>query len=149
MTKLPHIKMVVVARARSIVDVVFPDNVTVFTDLPLAQTWRIAKDSLGMALPLQSEETACGHITMVGAQLLGIPLVVTRSRGVTDYVAPDQTARMVGAQDGTALMHAVTELADGSADVVQMAKAGFDKAHQENSPHQLLNYFLALKDRFG
>lgn len=149
MRQLPHITMVVVARPRSIVDVVFPENVIVFTNLPLENTWRIAKDSMGMALPLQTAQTACGHITMVGAQLLGIPLVVTRSQGVSDYVLADETARLVDAKDGVALKHAIVELFDSPKEVQDMAKAGFAKAYRENSPHQLLQYFLSLKDRFA
>lgn len=149
MRELPHITMVVVARARSIVGVVFPENVMVFTDLSLEKTWRIAKDSLGLALPLETGQTACGHITMVGAQLLGIPLIVTRSQGVIDYVTADETARLVDAKDRISLQHAVVELFDAPEQVQSMAKAGFAKAHRENSPYQLLKYFLDLKERFA
>ena len=52
-----------------------------------------------MMLPLKSETTACGHITLVGAQLLGIPLVITRSKGVADYVEDGVTATLVAAGD--------------------------------------------------
>lgn len=79
MRELPHITLVVVARERSIRGVSFPTNVHVFLDLALEKTWRIAKDSQGLVLPLVSDQTACGHITIVGAQLLGIALAVTRS----------------------------------------------------------------------
>ena len=142
MRKLPHLTMVVVARPSSIAAVQFSDNVMVFTDLPLAQTWRIAKDSLGLVLPLLSPDTACGNITIVGAQQLGIALVVTRSQGVSDYVAEGETARLVTARDSDALRQAVIELHDEPTQAQARVAAGLAKARSENNPLRLLEYFL-------
>lgn len=94
MRHLPEMRLAIVARPYSIAGIAFPENVRVFTNLPLATTWRLAADSIGMVVPLKTAETACGHITIVGAQLLGIPLVVSRSSGVRDYVS-DETASLV------------------------------------------------------
>lgn len=89
MHQLPEVNLAIVARPHSIAGLRFPANVQVFTNLPGPKTWRLAQDSVGLVVPLKSADTACGHVTIVGAQLLNIPLVVTRSTGVQDYVSED------------------------------------------------------------
>lgn len=148
MRALPHINMVIVARPHSIAGLAFSDNVRVFTNLPLDQTWRIAADSQGLVIPLVSPETACGHITLVGAQLLGIPLVITESRGVEDYVTDGQTAQLVRAGATDALQQAVQALHDDPEAAQMRAQAAQLKARNENSPQQWLAYFQALKTRY-
>ncbi|MEM8753185.1 MAG: hypothetical protein AAGF90_09435, partial [Pseudomonadota bacterium] len=78
MRALPDLPMVVIARPYSVAGLTAPANVTVMTNVPPPITWRIARDALAMAIPLRSSETACGHVTIVGAQRLGLPLAVTR-----------------------------------------------------------------------
>lgn len=149
MRDLPQITMVVIARPYSIAGIDFPDNVQVFTNLPLDQTWRVAKDSGGLVIPLVSPETACGHITLVGAQLLGIPLVVTASRGVSDYVTDGETAQLVAAGDGADLRQAITALHDDPKTALTRASAARTKAQAENTPAQWLAYFQTQKQRLG
>ncbi|WP_282063790.1 hypothetical protein [Roseobacter litoralis] len=144
MRTLPAVKMVVIARSYSIVGIDFPDNVQVFTNLPLGQTWRVAQDSGGLVIPLISPRTACGHITLVGAQLLEIPLVITRSQGVNDY-ANDRNARLVHVGDSGDLRAAVTQLADDPEGAKSRAAAGLAQARVENSPAAWLDYFQTKK----
>jgi len=149
MTNRPQLRLAIVARTYSVAGIDFPPNVTVFTDLPLDQTWRLAADSLGLVIPLRSETTACGHITMVGAQHLGLPLVVTRSRGVADYVADGVTAQVVPAGDGAALGTAIDRLAEGRPAVRAMAAQAQAQAASENALPAWVAYFSDLADRFG
>lgn len=149
MRGLPQITMVVIARPYSIAGVDFPDNVQVFTNLPLEHTWRVAVDSGGLVVPLVSPDTACGHITLVGAQLLGIPLVVTRSRGVSDYVSDGDTAQLVSAGAAGDLHDAITALTEDPATAQTRATAGRTKAQSENTPAQWLAYFQDQKQRLG
>lgn len=143
MRALPAVDMVVVARPYSIVGVDFPDNMHVFVNLPLAQTWRIAQDSSGLVIPLISPETACGHITMVGAQLLGIPLVITRSQGISDYVqyGDAATARLIGARDKADLHAAIVELCDDPVAAKQRAETARTKAQAQNALASWVAYF--------
>lgn len=105
----PEIEMIIIARPHNLSGIDVPPNVTVFTNLPAPQTWRILVNSAGLVIPLVSDRTACGHITIVGAQLLGVPIAVTGSRGVADYVS-DETASLVPAGDLDGMSRAVRHL---------------------------------------
>jgi glycosyltransferase involved in cell wall biosynthesis len=147
MRKRPQMRMVVVARPYSIAGIDFPENVTVFTNLPVPTTWRIAADSNGLTIPLKTDTTACGHITMVGAQLLGLPLIVTRSRGVADYVT-EAIAQMVPARDSAALGAALDRVLQDPAGVARMAEAAQARATTENALATWVDYFRRLALRF-
>ena len=149
MATRPDLRMAVVARPYSIEGIDFPSNMMVFTNLPSDQTWRIAEDSGGLVIPLRSATTACGHITMVGAQLLGLPLVVTESRGVADYVEDGVTAQVIPARDATALGTALDRLSAGDAEVGTMAAAARTRARQQNDLANWVGYFSDLADRLG
>ena len=147
MRDLPQITMVVIARPYSIAGIDFPDNVKVFTNLPFAQTWRVALDSQGLVIPLASSDTACGHITIVGAQLLDIPLLVTESRGVSDYVSPE-TAQLVAPGDANDLRDGVLALYEDRPSSQARAIAGMARAQRKNNLAGWLNYFQDCKLRF-
>jgi hypothetical protein len=149
MRDLPQITMVVIARPYSIAGIDFPNNVQVFTNLPLAQTWRVAQESQGLVIPLVNSDTACGHITIVGAQLLDIPLLVTRSRGVSDYVTDNETAQLVTAGNAGELRHAVIAVFEDRPTSQARAAAALVKAQTENSLAQWLAYFQDCQQRFG
>jgi glycosyltransferase involved in cell wall biosynthesis len=147
MRRLPALRMVVVGRSYSVAGIDFPDNVTVHVDLPAPQTWALAQRSQGMAIPLRSEDTACGHVTLVGAQLLGIPLVLTRSVGVADYVEDGATARLVAAGDAAGLaaaLQALVEDPEGSAAMAARARA---EAEGRSDPRRWVDYLRELQDR--
>lgn len=143
----PALQMVVVARPHSIGGINFPKNVTVFTNLTGPVTWRIAADSRALVIPLKTDKTACGHITIVGAQLLGLPLIVTGSRGVEDYVSADVTAKVVPAGDGAALSAALDGVLEDPHPVHRMANAAQAKARVENSLSGWVEYFQGLAER--
>ena len=139
MTKLPHLRGVVIARPYSIEGVSFPSNVEVYVNLPLGQTWSIAKHSLGLVIPLKSSETACGHVTIVGAQHLGVPLIVTRSLAVTDYVSPE-TARLISAGSEEELTAALIELTEEKHVVAQRRDQARRQATYQNCPSIWVEY---------
>jgi hypothetical protein len=145
MAKLPDINMVIVARPHSIAGLEFSDNVRVFTNLPAPQTWCIASDSLGLVVPLKTDTTACGHVTLVGAQLLGIPLLITRSRGVEDYVEDGRTAALVQAQDPEALIAAIQDMVKTPARAREIAQQAQQKARVQNSLAGWLAYFEKVR----
>lgn len=147
MRKRPHLRLVIVARPYSIVDIDFPENVTVFTNLPAPATWRIAADSKGMAIPLKTDTTACGHITIVGAQLLGLPLIVTRSHGVADYVT-DTTAQLVPAGDTIAFGAAIDRAMEDPVSLSGMAEVAQVRALTENALSVWVDYFRKLAAGF-
>lgn len=80
------LRVVIVARPHSVAGLSIPDNVEVHTNIPAGQTWALAQGSLGVLLPLLSENTCCGHITLVSAKQLGIPVATTRAFATREYV---------------------------------------------------------------
>jgi hypothetical protein len=82
----PALRVVVIARPHSLLGLKVPDHVEVLTNIPLARVWRIAADSAGVLVPLMSEDTCCGHITLVGAKQLGLPIATTFAHSTREYV---------------------------------------------------------------
>lgn len=140
MRHLPELKLAVVARPYSIAGLNFPDNIHVFTNLPSPQTWRLAQDSMGLVIPLKSNQTACGHITIVGAQLLNIPLVVTRSAGVADYVS-EETAFLTAASSVPEMTQALRVLSQGQAPVRQRQHKALQVAQGRSNLETWVRYF--------
>lgn len=141
MRKLPSLKMVVIARPRSIVGVDFPDNVTVFTDMPSPETWRIAVESDGLIIPLRDEQTPCGHITIIGAQLLGVPLAVTHSLGIADYIVHERNGLTIPAGNITAMIECLQRFHDDPLAACQMANKAKEIAAQRNNLQVWVKYF--------
>ncbi len=147
MRMAPELRLAIVARPASVEGISFPDNVKIFTNLPAPVTWAIAKQSCGMAIALRSDHTPNGHVTMVGAQRLGVPLVVTRSVGVADYV-DGQTALMVQPQEAADMAQALRETADDPVGAQVRAARARANAERECDPRVWLRYFVDLDARF-
>lgn len=81
---LPDIQFVIVARPYNQLRHL-PSNVRFMTNVPLSTTWRIAAESSCLIVPLIDRSTCCGHITLVSAELLGIPVVSTYSEATREY----------------------------------------------------------------
>ena len=132
MRKLPHRRAVIVARPYSIEGIDFPPNVDVQLNLPGPVTWRLAKDSVGLALPLRDRETATGHITFVAAQLLGIPVAVTDTLGLVDYVSDETVVATLDPGDVDAMTETIEHMftdPNGTYATAQTAQARFASAH--------------------
>ena len=149
MRALPALRMVVVGRPYSVAGVDFPFNVTVFTNLPMASTWRIAADSRGMVIPLRTATTACGHITLTGTQLLGLPLVISASHGVADYVEDGVTAALIPVGDRTALVEAISRLDRNPAEMAALAARARARAQTRNTLQNWVDYFCDAAARLG
>ena len=124
MRNLPHRHAKLVARPYSIAGIDFPPNVEVHINLPSEVTWRLAVDSVGMALPLLSEKTTCGHITFVVAQLLGIPIVATKSIGLAEYLEPSSIFGLVNAGDVATFTQKIETLFTKPDDAKKIASVG-------------------------
>lgn len=143
MRRLPHRRAEIVARPYSMAGIDLPDNVTLHVNLPSDQTWRLAVDSIGMVLPLRSRDTACGHITFVAAQLLGVPLVVTDCLGLSDYITPETVFRAVPPKDVDALTDATEALFEQQDRAQAIATYAQAEAQREYS---LNNWVAYLRD---
>lgn len=81
-----------------------PGNLHVRFNLPAPLTWGLAERAAAVVVPLRTAETCCGHITIASAQLLGLPVVTTRSQATREYVdsMPGTTIVEPGDVDGLA-----------------------------------------------
>lgn len=80
------IPLVIVGRPHSMEGRTIPPHVKFMSNVPLATTWAIAKHSRGMVLPLKTNTTCCGQITVISALMLGVPVLCANSIALADYV---------------------------------------------------------------
>jgi hypothetical protein len=83
--KISKIPVLIIGRESSIKGLVIPENVIFRSNLPMDVTWGYAKMSQGLVIPLLTNETCCGQITIVSGLMLGIPVVITNSIALRDY----------------------------------------------------------------
>ena len=143
----PDLHMAVVGRPYSLAGIDFPANVTTFTNLALEKTWALAAGSRGMVIPLKTDTTPCGHVTLIGSQLLGLPLVISASQGVADYVEDGETAHLVPVGKVEALVAALDLLAAGELEA--MGARARARAEARNHPRVWLDYLTEAGRRLG
>lgn len=144
----PSVKMVIIARPGNLRGLAIPENVTALTNLPLPEVWRIASASRGVLVPLLSRETCCGQITLVGAKLLGLPIVTTDAHATREYVQGREAVLVVepGDADGFARCAArLVEDADGNG-VAAAARAGAAVERQRHDRGHWASYLDEFVD---
>lgn len=109
---LPDVPLVIVARPNNLLGLEIPPHVLVFTNLKNEEFWGIVQKSSFVVLPLKDANTNCGHITIVGSQLLGKPIVSTYSTGTSEYLQQEHNALMGMAGDSHALGMNIQKLWD-------------------------------------
>lgn len=92
MREIPHIHLEVVCRPYNLEGLEIPPNVHVRTNIPRAEAYNIMRYSRGVVIPLRDSTVPCGHGTLVRGMYMGIPLIVSDTAGVADYVRHDDTA---------------------------------------------------------
>ncbi|MEQ8896133.1 MAG: hypothetical protein RID23_03510 [Roseovarius sp.] len=140
MRRLPDRRAVVVARPYSIHGIDFPDNVELRLNLPAPETWRLATGSVGLALPLLSYQTACGHITLVAAKLLGVPVVATECLGLAEYLADGTIYSRVAPGDTDAMAEAIEGLFTDTDAAQAIAQTAQIQARSDHAPETWLRY---------
>jgi hypothetical protein len=98
----PDIRWIVIARPSESFDNV-PSNMSVMFNVPAPLTWGIAARSASVIVPLLTPQTCCGHITIASTQLLGLPLLTTRSLATEEYVGMTPGTTVVEPGDPEAL----------------------------------------------
>lgn len=135
----PTLPAAVVARDYSLAGIDMPPNVTTFTNLAGPKTWAILAGAEAMVLPLRDGKAACGHITLVAAKLLGIPVIATDSVGISDYTGGGRVAALVPPGSAEAISAALDRLL-GNSTLRQAAKDGIALARREHDPRLWLDY---------
>jgi len=112
---LPQVPFVVIARQTPLL-MDPPANMTVHFNLPYATCWGIAARAAALLVPLRDADTCCGHITLVSARMLGLPIVTTRSRGTDEYTQDFAGTKLVPAGSVEGWVEAIrTVIADPDA----------------------------------
>lgn len=142
----PDIRLALIARPASVAGLPIPDNVRLFTNVPSEMAWAIAKRAAGMVLPLKGDRTANGHVTLVGAQLLGLPLAITESVGVTDYL-DDESAILFPAGDAAQLGTALQRMVEDREGCARLASVAQQRAMIRSNPSKWVDYFRNWADR--
>ena len=101
----PDLQWLAIARPNAALDAP-PSNLAVRFNLPAPSTWGIAQRAAAVFVPLKTETTCCGHITIASTQLLGLPLVTTRSQATAEYVDATPGTTVVEPGDVDALVNA-------------------------------------------
>jgi glycosyltransferase involved in cell wall biosynthesis len=95
MRYLPSIQLVLVASPDSLPQGPVPSNVTIMTNVPLADAMNVLAHSQFMVLPLRGSTVPCGHVTAVCALHMGKAIVATHSSGLEDYLSDKNNALLV------------------------------------------------------
>lgn len=124
MKQLPEMTLILVAQPYNLVGCEIPQNVKVYCDIPRGEALNILKHSQFMALPLESNEASCGHITLVSAMFCHKAIVATGSTGIADYFPPDYGAPRVAAGDVDGWVRTLREMAKDPDQLERSATVG-------------------------
>ncbi|MBT2187708.1 glycosyltransferase family 4 protein [Sphingobium nicotianae] len=138
----PHMRFIVVVRPANLEGLTVPANVEVRANIPFPDAMAVVKGARLMALPLIATDTPCGHVTIVAADYLATPIVVTASTGVGDYVTDGETGLLVAVGSVEAMGAAIDQLWADEAERQRLGSAGRAFAEAECTE---LNYVKHLR----
>ena len=140
MKRLPRLRLVIVAAPENLMNIEIPANVTVKTNIPLAQAMNILAHCRFMVLPLKGNKVPCGHVTIVSAMHLGKAIIATDSSGLEDYIATQVTGLSCPAHDDTAWAIAMQSLHDDPTMSLQIGLAGQRFARKHCTEESIVEY---------
>jgi len=146
---LPHIKLIVVASASNLKDLTIPDNVKVYTDIPLKQAHNMLFHSKFMVVPLRDNHVPCGHVTMVLGMFFKKAIIATYSEGVTDYVFENETGLFYDANDVLHLQSRMQQLWEDEQLRMKLEHKAYAFAISHCSEKNPINYFNNFLKQFG
>ncbi len=149
MKKLPHIRLVLVANADSIDNLSIPDNVKIYTNIPLIQAQNILAHCELMVLPLRDNQVPCGHVTIVSAMFFNKAIVVTNSLGVQDYIFDDKTGLFCEPKNADDLSEKIKSLWEDSTKNSRLSAAGLAFAHEHCTEKTAVSYFADFLSRYA
>ena len=147
MTRLPAIRLVLVATRESLVGATVPSNVEVRCSIPLAESMAVLQGASFNVVPLLGSEVPCGHVTLVAAMHCAKASIVSDSSGVADYVHDELDGLTVAPRDPAALALQIERLwhDPGLADRLGFAAKAFAQAHcSERAAVDYLQNYLKL-----
>jgi glycosyltransferase involved in cell wall biosynthesis len=149
MKKLPNIKLILVASPDSIKDLVVPNNVKMYTNIPLSQAHNILTHSQFMVLPLRDSQVPCGHVTIVSGMFFKKAILVTNSQGVHDYITDEKTGLFFEPKNADDLAKKIESLWDDTRRTASLSEAGFTFANTHCTEKTAVNYFTHFIQQFS
>jgi glycosyltransferase involved in cell wall biosynthesis len=138
---LKHIQLVVVATAESVQHLSIPENVKLYTHIPLTQAHNILTHSRMMVVPLRDSQVPCGHVTIVSGMFFKKAMVVTNSAGVHDYIQDHQTGLFYEPKQVKDLAEKIQQLWDDATKANALAEAGYQFSSDKCTEKSVVNYF--------
>jgi glycosyltransferase involved in cell wall biosynthesis len=141
MRLLKHIQLVVVATAESVQHLSTPDNVKLYTHIPLAQAHNILTHSRMMVVPLRDSQVPCGHVTIVSGMFFKKAMVVTNSEGVHDYIQENHTGLFYQPKEARDLAEKIEQIWNDSSKANALAENAYQFANDKCTEKTVVNYF--------
>jgi len=149
MTLLPDIRLVAVVRPYNLKGLKVPPNVTIRTNIDSGSAYNILANSRLMVLPLMGMEISCGHTTLVSAMQLGVPTIVTRSEGLSDYAYEGYNTLVCDPFSPQDLAKSITRLWEDRALRDTLVANGRKFVDEHCSERSHIQYFTAIIKSFG
>lgn len=149
MRRLPDHRLVIVARPANVEVLDLPSNVSVRTNIPLADVWNITAHAKLMVLPLHDTQVPCGHGTLIMAMQLETPSIVTESAGMVDYIGDESTGLICPPGDPEAMARTIRRLWDDETLATRLARNGQTFATEECSEQRTVTYFTDYARSLG
>ena len=107
---LPQSNFVLVARPENLLNIELPKNVKVYKNIPFGNAMNLLAFSKATVLPLDRTDAPCGHVTIVAAMYLGVPVIATNSAGIDDYISNGKTGILVERRSPSSIVDAILQL---------------------------------------
>jgi glycosyltransferase involved in cell wall biosynthesis len=147
------LRTVIVAGPHALDGLAVPANVTVLSGLSLEACHRLCQQARVNVIPLDTEDTASGQVTLRYAMMFGKAVVATVSIGTEDYIEDGVTGLLVPPHDPTALASAIHLLWEDPARREAIGRAArawlLDHAGFEVGPTRLGEILDRLEPRAG
>ena len=105
-------RFMVVADRASITGCEIPANVELHCDVPREKYLSLLRNAAFVVVPLHQRIRSLGQVVVLEAYAYGKPVVVTRTRGIVDYVQDGRTGLLCDAYDPEDMRRAITALID-------------------------------------
>lgn len=149
MRRLPDHHLAIVARPDNVQGLDLPPNVSVRTNIPLAEVWNLMANAKLMVLPLHDTEVPCGHGTLIMAMQLETPSIVTESAAMVDYVSDETTGLICPPGDPDAMARTIQRLWDDQVLATNLVRNGRTFATEECGEGRTVAYFTDYAKSLG
>lgn len=101
-----------------------PANVTLKTGLSYGELRDLYRNCAAVVVPLQNVDSPAGVTSILEAQAVGKPVIVSATPGIADSIEPGVTAKTVPCGDPAALRKAIQEILGDDAERERLGQAG-------------------------